>query len=291
VQDRAEAAADVLAQDRVVEEPQHLGRAGVVDRFRLDRVADEGGERRGLGALAADVADDERPVTVDGEEVVEVAAHQRALAAGQVASLGLHARDLRQRARQQALLQRAGERPVLLRAGLRLLVQLRVVDGEAGAQPEVARQVEVGLRVAPTGLGHGQRQRAEHAAAGAQRDDDLGARADRAHQLGALLARALASGAEHGVLGDLGRELGLAGRDRGRHPDPLVLAQRAALAPRDHQRLALRVLVGDRHRPAAAGALEQLDLHVVGQLRHQHTREAVEPLVDAGRRVEHLAGA
>ena len=177
------------------------------------------------------------------------------------------------------------------RGRLRLLVQPGVVDGEPGAQAEVAREVEVGLAVVAAGLGHRQRERAEHAPAGAQRHHDLRARPDRLHQVRALLAGALARGAHDGVRHDVGGELRLAGRERGPHADPLLLPQRAALAPPAHQRLALGVLVGDRDRPAAALALEQLDLHVVGEPRDEQPREPVEPLVDAERRVEHLAGA
>ena len=176
------------------------------------------------------------------------------------------------------------------RRRLRLLVQPCVVDGEPGTQPEVAREVEIGLAVVTAGLGHRQRERAEHTPAGAQRHHDLRARPDRLHQVRALLPGALARGLHDGVGKDVGGQLRLAGRERGPHADPLLLPQRAALAPSAHQRLACGVLVGDRDRPAAALALQQLDLHVVREPRDEQSREPVEPLVDAERRVEHLAG-
>ena len=71
----------VLAQHRVVEPAQDRGRRAAPHCGGADRVAREGGDRGGLGALSADVADHRDPLVLgDGEEVVEVAADLGALA-------------------------------------------------------------------------------------------------------------------------------------------------------------------------------------------------------------------
>ena len=111
-----------LAQQRVVEAGEHVARAQPGDGVRAQRVAGERGHRGRLRALAADVADDQRPAAVAlREDVVEVAADLVALARGAVARGQLQPGDLRQVRRQQRALQRLG--------GARaLLVEARVLD-------------------------------------------------------------------------------------------------------------------------------------------------------------------
>ena len=73
--DRAEVRAGALAQQRVVEQAEDVAGVGALHGAGADRVAGQRGDGGGVGALAADVADDQRPAAVaDLEEVVEVAA-------------------------------------------------------------------------------------------------------------------------------------------------------------------------------------------------------------------------
>lgn len=66
----------VLAFEDGVEVGQDRARVRVVDGGGAQCVAGERGEGRGLGFFAADVAEEERPsAVVEGEQVVEVAAH------------------------------------------------------------------------------------------------------------------------------------------------------------------------------------------------------------------------
>ena len=116
---------------------QHDLRAvGVQGGRGAHRVAGERGDGGGLGALAADVADHERPGAVAGREaVVEVAADLVALARGVVARRQLDARDVRQRRRQQRALERARD----LRAAPRRAARCRSPARRAARRPRTAR--------------------------------------------------------------------------------------------------------------------------------------------------------
>ncbi len=81
VEERQEAAAGSLVEDRGVEALQDRGAAEALPGEQAEGVAGQAGDRGGLGARAADVADGEAVDAVpDGEEVVEVAADFVALA-------------------------------------------------------------------------------------------------------------------------------------------------------------------------------------------------------------------
>ena len=91
----------LLAEHRLAEQAQDRRRGAPPDRRRPDRVARHGGHRGRLGALAADVADDRVPLLLGSvEDVVEVAAHLRALAGGAVQRRKLEPRHVGQGRRQ-----------------------------------------------------------------------------------------------------------------------------------------------------------------------------------------------
>ena len=95
--------------------------------------------------MPGDVADREEVVLAGLPRVVEVAADLGALAGRAVARDDLGTRRLRQRARQQALLQ--GVRDVVLGA-----VEARVLDRQCRAPREILRDGQILLGVAPAGL-------------------------------------------------------------------------------------------------------------------------------------------
>ncbi len=99
----------VLALEDGVEGGQRRARVGVVDGGGAQRVAGQRGEGGGVGALAADVAQEERPAAVvQREQVVEVAAHlvQRG---GVVGGGRVEAGHGGQHGRQQGALEGAGQ--------------------------------------------------------------------------------------------------------------------------------------------------------------------------------------
>ena len=135
-------------------------------RDRAQRVARERRDRRRLGALAAHVADDERPLVMaaDREDVEEVAADLHALARGDVLGGDVGAGDRRQRAGQQALL----EGPRHVRA---LLVLQRRVDRERDALGERLDEAPLVARRAPRERLPADAQRSDRPAAGHERHD------------------------------------------------------------------------------------------------------------------------
>ena len=109
---------------RPVERVQHVGRRSEVPSRGTQGVPRQAGDRRGLDALAAHVADDDRPPTlVHLEHVVEVATDQAGRACRPVASGDLAARRWFELLRQQAQLQRLGDLALLV-------VQPLVVAGQ-----------------------------------------------------------------------------------------------------------------------------------------------------------------
>ena len=156
-----------LTQRRIAAGECVLGRRGA------DRVARQRRHRRGLRALAADVADDREPVVLGRrEEVVEVAADLVLLARRPVQRAGLDARDLRQQRRQQRGLQRLGD----LGAGA---VEAGVLDRGGRAQREVLGEPQVGVGEAPPRLRADERDHAEDAVAHAHRDHHRRGHAER----------------------------------------------------------------------------------------------------------------
>ena len=161
VEDGAEAVVEALAQQGFVELGEHGARAPRVEHGGAQRVPGEGGHRRRLGALAADVADHQRPVaTAGGEAVVEVAADLVALPGGDVASGELHAGDLRQPGGQQRALQGAGD-------VVALGVQARAVQRQRGPPAELLEQRQQIALVRRGELLEARDQRAVDTAAGA----------------------------------------------------------------------------------------------------------------------------
>ena len=115
------------------------------------------------GALARDVADERRPDAVAAwEHVVEVAADLVLVAGGEEARGHLGARDLGQRARAQARLQR-------LRDVRALGVEAGVLDVQRRTPREAGEQLDVGLRQLPPRVAQDEGERADHAARAAQR--------------------------------------------------------------------------------------------------------------------------
>ncbi len=106
---RDEAAAEVLPDEGIVEQPQDIGRIDDVCGQAAQRPAGHRSQGRSLGPLAADVAQHQRPASrAQLEHVVEVPADQIADGAGGELSGELTARDRRYLLRQEALLERAG---------------------------------------------------------------------------------------------------------------------------------------------------------------------------------------
>ena len=106
--DEAAVQSQLVGQDDLVGAGQHLGRIGAPACQHADRVPGRRGHRGGLLALPAHVAHGQAPAAGGLVNVVEVAAHIRALGRGQVGRRELHAGDLRHPPQQQAGLQRVG---------------------------------------------------------------------------------------------------------------------------------------------------------------------------------------
>src|SRR5205807_3872975 len=125
--DRAVLAFGDLADQGLVEEGQDAAGAADPHGGSPDGVADEAGDRGRVGALAADVADDDGPTALDHlEDVEEVAADLVALATGAVTGGHVEAGDGGELRGEEGLLEDMGD------AGA-LLVQARVVDGHRRA--------------------------------------------------------------------------------------------------------------------------------------------------------------
>ena len=153
---------DPLAVQRRVELGQHGDRVGVVDRRRAQRVAGQRGHDRRARAVAAHVADEQRPpAVVQPEQVVEVAADLVG-GGGVVVGGGLQPGHHRQRGWQQGALQRgrqSGE-AVTLAVGLPPRRQQLALVRAALAGVDDRRADQQRLAVAP-GLerrGHEHRQ-------------------------------------------------------------------------------------------------------------------------------------
>ena len=171
---------------RVVQAPQDRAGLGLVGRCRAHRVPRHRRDRRGVRALAGDVADDDHPAALDREQVVEVAADLRRLPGRAEARGDRQPRQVGEPRRQQAALQRHGD----VGAGG---VDAGVLHRDAGAAPELLGEPQVALpEHAPRVARRGDLDRPERPVAGSQRDDEDRARVDLAHHLRhALVARAV----------------------------------------------------------------------------------------------------
>ncbi len=99
-------------------------------------MTDERSHRRGTDPLPGHVADHHQPVAVHLPELVEIATHVALPSGGPVEGRDLPLGQLRQRFRQQAVLQRAGD----LRA---LAVEPCVLDGQRGALADLHGELDV----------------------------------------------------------------------------------------------------------------------------------------------------
>src|SRR6202042_2356964 len=96
---------EVPLVQRRVESAEHRSGIGVVGGGGSQGVADQGGEGGGVGAFAADIAEEQAPpVMTEGEQVVEVTAHL-VRRCDVVVRGSVQAGDGGQGGRQQALLQ------------------------------------------------------------------------------------------------------------------------------------------------------------------------------------------
>ncbi len=272
-----------LVEDRLVEHRHHALGTVLPQRRGAQRVAHQRGQRGGVRALAADVADRQAPGRpVGAEDVVEVAADDHPVAGRAVARVDVEALDLRQSLRQQAALERLGDlalEPVDLGVADRGRGDLRELDedrlgarvgvlgaedldladdeaaaaGEAGAQRAGRVAGVLGRRLAGGGGERAARLRARQLEVGAGR-----AAAEHVARLG---------GDEVDHVGD--RQRGVErDRDLG---DRLQLARVLVLQPRDLLDLEVAAVGDLEGRQALAqeggGALGQLRAAAPGRAR------------------------
>jgi hypothetical protein len=144
-----------------VDPAQHLRQRPAVADQHPDDVADQPGHRRGLDALAGDVADHHQPAPVrHGDHVVEVAAHVGIAQRRHILRAEGDPADRGQRRRQQRLLQRLRDPPPFG-------VDARVVQRERGPARHVLDDRDL-LRLLPVVAVAPHRQRTEPLAARGQ---------------------------------------------------------------------------------------------------------------------------
>jgi hypothetical protein len=118
-----------LTKHHLVDQVQHEPRPSSLNGGGAGRVSNESCQRRCLGTLAADVADDDRPVIARAfEHVVEVAADVAPLSRRLVVRGDLDAGDFWKMGREQALLQRLGQLREAGAARAQLTLRLRAFD-------------------------------------------------------------------------------------------------------------------------------------------------------------------
>ena len=151
--------------------------------------------------------------------------------------------------------------------------QHRVVDRQRRSARQVFRELDVRVVVAAVRRGRDERDRAENAATGAQRDDHRRAKSELAHVPQVLLVPR--SRGEH-LVRHLGVELGVAGADHVRDSGLRARVDRVALAE-----LAGKLdlgLIGVCHHDAVelAALVDHLDPAPVGDMADRERRELVE---------------
>src|SRR5262245_28484278 len=125
-----------VATHYFVDDPQHQPGAPSLDCGGPRRVANERRERSCLRALAADVADDDRPVVAGAlEHVVEISADVAAGARRSVVGRDLDAGDRGKVRRKEALLERLGQPGQPGATGTELPFGLRALDELADLGP------------------------------------------------------------------------------------------------------------------------------------------------------------
>ena len=128
-------------QQGAVERRQRDQRIAGQRRGGAQRVAGLGGDRRGPGTAAGDVADHQHPASGRRKGVVEVSA-DLVLGAGRPVGGGHRpAGDMRQRGRQEATLQRLGDLRPRLFGALEVGEEAGVVEGQGDAAGEDAGEV------------------------------------------------------------------------------------------------------------------------------------------------------
>ena len=153
-----------LTKHHLVDEAQHQARSTGLDRGSTGGVSHQGGQRRRLRALAADVADDNRPVVASAlEHVVEIAADFTPVSRRFVVRGDLDARDVGQMRREQALLERLGQLRQTGAAGSQLVLGLSAFDELTDLRAGGVHHVEH-LVVGLSALGSEELDHAEHVA-------------------------------------------------------------------------------------------------------------------------------
>jgi len=118
-----------------VQRAQHAGGARLVHGGRADRVTREAGQRRGGGALPADVADDEAPGAARQREHV-VRSRRHLVARGAVERGDVEPGHIGQLRRKQGALERA-------RDAAAVAVEPCVVRGDRGAAGQLGGELDV----------------------------------------------------------------------------------------------------------------------------------------------------
>ena len=165
---------------------------------------------------------------------------------------------------------------------LRCAEEQRVVDRERRTPRELACEREVELAEAPARLAGTERDRAQHPAPRLERHDDVGHRLQTAVEREVVLVD---GGVGQSLLSRILDEVRLAGGQHLRDRMGLVRIRRIVLAELAQQLRPLWVAVRD-HDLAQPAVVDHVDDAVVGEPRHEQSRERIEGCVDIDRRSE-----
>ena len=149
----------------------------------------------------------------------------------------------------------------------------RVVDGERGPPRKIFRQLDVRIVVPPVRRRDDERDRPEHPAAGAKRNDHRGAQAELA-QVSQVLV--VLGGSDEHLVRHLGVELGDARADHVRDPRLRARVDRVALAEASGELDLAGVGVGDHDAVQVPAFVDHLDSAPVRDVAHRQRRELVE---------------
>ena len=169
---------------------------------------------------------------------------------------------------------------------LHLRVQARVLDAERDPRRDVRREGQVVLAVAPAGLAGSERERADRAAAGDERGDEVRARLEALVELEVVLvARGIR---ECRLVGDRDQER-LSGRQHHRRR-VLRVAVGWVLGPDGaEQLLLLRIHVAEHRLAQRRALLDEIDDAVVGERGDDHVAEPRQRLLEVEGRGEDVA--